>query len=93
MKNILIILFSPVLFIFRGFVLSKLWLWFIIPTFNLPELRIIPAIGLSLLVSLLTLQPNFKDSEEENYSLKIFFYGIFASGFALLIGYVWHLFI
>lgn len=38
----------------RGFVLSKLWLWFIVPTFNAPALSLTAAIGLSILVGMFT---------------------------------------
>lgn len=42
--------------IWRGFVLSKLWLWLIAPTFGAPLLGIAQSIGLTLVVSFLTHQ-------------------------------------
>lgn len=38
----------------RGYVLSILWAWFIVPTFGLPALSIPFAIGLALVVGFLT---------------------------------------
>jgi hypothetical protein len=42
--------------IWKGFVLTILWAWFMIPTFGLPTLEIVPAIGLLLIASYLTHQ-------------------------------------
>jgi hypothetical protein len=39
--------------ILRGFVLSKLWEWFIVPITNLPIINLLQAIGLSLFVALI----------------------------------------
>ncbi len=39
--------------ILRGFVLTMLWGWFLVPTFDLPELGIPVAIGISLVASFL----------------------------------------
>lgn len=50
----------------RGWVLSVLWGWFIVPTFNLPALAIAPAIGLSLVVGFLT-RPATDDDERSKH--------------------------
>jgi len=42
--------------IWQGFILSKLWLWFIVPVFALAPIAIVPAIGLMLVVGFLTHQ-------------------------------------
>ena len=42
--------------LWRGYVLSTLWGWFVVPLFGLPKLAIAPAIGLSLVVGFLTYQ-------------------------------------
>lgn len=47
----------PALFIvsvWRGYVLTVLWKWFIVPAFGLPLLSIPIAIGISLLVQMMT---------------------------------------
>lgn len=43
----------------NGFVLSKLWFWFMVPAFGLPPLHIAYALGMSLIIALLTKQVNF----------------------------------
>ena len=45
----------------RGYVITLLWAWFVMPTFGLPILTIGYAIGLSGLVSFLTLQVKKND--------------------------------
>ena len=40
--------------VLEGWALTVLWGWFIVPTFGLPSLRIPYAIGLSLVVGMLT---------------------------------------
>lgn len=57
---------SVVSAILRGLVISKLWLWFIVPVFHLPILTIVYAIGISYLVSLLTHQPIYTDDKRES---------------------------
>lgn len=47
-----------------GFVLTKLWFWFVVPTFHLPLLTLPSAIGLSLVVSYMTSRPDFSVSEQ-----------------------------
>lgn len=38
----------------RGFVLSKLWLWFIVTTFNIPTINLAQSMGIILIVGMLT---------------------------------------
>lgn len=52
--------------ILNGFVLTKLWAWFIVPQFGLVALRIPFAIGISLVVGFLTHQTD--TNKEENKS-------------------------
>lgn len=51
--------------IWSGFVLCKLWAWFIIPTFGLPALSVGVAIGIALLINYLTAQP-LSNSKQDN---------------------------
>jgi len=39
--------------VWNGFVLSKLWYWFMVPTFNCAPLGVVPAIGIQLIISLI----------------------------------------
>jgi hypothetical protein len=59
---VIILLFS---FYFEGYVVMKLWDWFVIPTFGLPKLSIYTAIGIMLLMGLLTHQSDIKKMLEE----------------------------
>lgn len=51
--------------VWRGWVLTKMWAWFIVPVFDLQPLRIPVAIGLSLIVGYLTHQINWCKDEAE----------------------------
>lgn len=46
----------PVSWSLRGLVLTKLWLWFMVPTFGLRPLSVGAALGLSCIVSYLAYQ-------------------------------------
>lgn len=51
--------------IIDGYVLVKLWSWFAVPVFGVPQISLAPAIGIGILVSFLTHQniPSQKDRE------------------------------
>lgn len=53
----------------NGFVLSKLWEWFVAPTFELPLLSIPVAMGISVVVAMLTYQSSKSDKKSESKSL------------------------
>lgn len=76
---------SIVLGLIRGFVLSYLWQWFAVP-FGLPEISVIHAWGLSMLVALLTYETPYQGpAEEAKYKL----IGHILSPFVLLLaGYI-----
>lgn len=46
--------------VWSGFVLTLLWGWFVVPTFGLPTLHVVPAIGLTITVAHLTPPSTFK---------------------------------
>jgi len=69
--------------IFHGYVLSMLWKWFVVPTFGMPQLGIVPAIGLVLLADYLI-------SNEKNKVAIAF--GLVRPAFILVLGYIVHLF-
>lgn len=74
----------------NGWVLTKLWSWFIVPVFSAPQLSIPAAIGLYLVVSFITHQ-YIKDEEDEEFILKTaraFGFSTFRPLVALLIGYI-----
>ena len=63
--------------IWGGFVLTKLWIWFIVPVFHLPALTLVPAIGLCFVVSYLThqYQHGGDDRSESDKFVSILSYG------------------
>lgn len=74
--------------IFSGFVLSILWGWFIVSTFGLPLLTIPVAIGIMLVVSYLTKQADFNNSDREDYQKRVNVLQIVKPLGALAVGYV-----
>lgn len=75
--------------IFYGYALSLLWGWFIVPTFELPPLSLVPAIGLALVVSYL----NYTNIRQEDETLKevvfrILFFGIAKPVLAISFGWI-----
>ena len=50
MTIVLTMIISPII---KGFVFSKLWLWFIVPTFQMQPLRVVEAIGIIFLINLI----------------------------------------
>lgn len=49
----------------RGFVLSVMWGWFMVPTFGLPPLGIASAFGVALMVGVLTQDPSAAKEKEK----------------------------
>jgi hypothetical protein len=65
---------APIISAFtNGFVLTKLWEWFIVPVpmFHAASLSLISAMGISLIVSLLTHQTEEKGKDERETSEKV----------------------
>jgi hypothetical protein len=48
-----------------GWTTAKLWSWFVVPVFALPQLRVPYAIGLGIVVRLLTYQGDASHSDED----------------------------
>ena len=82
--------------IWKGFVLSVLWRWFMVPIFGLPELSLVVAIGVGLVISFLTYQHiEIEPAEEESFGYrfgKALFAAIFYPAIALFFGWIVHLF-
>lgn len=56
--------------VLRGFVLAKLWLWFAVTTFGVPAIGIAQAIGLAMMLALITYQPGLsKDDRSPLFDL------------------------
>lgn len=82
--------------VLNGYALSVLWGWFVVPTFGAPPLLIVPAIGISLVVSYLTHQmPNSKDEDDRAFGQMVAHRTGITIGkplFALFFGWIIHLF-
>lgn len=83
--------------IIRGLVLQALWGWFIVTTFALPDLALVQALGLSLVVSFLTMQLENDDPDNDTRSasekaLAGVFIGLLFYGIVFVMGAVIHAF-
>ena len=82
--------------IIGGFVLSKLWVWFMVPIFDLNPLRIVEAIGLTFIVGYMTKNPIETNETLEGPFLKelliAFLQTLITAGGFLFIGWLIHLF-
>jgi hypothetical protein len=58
--------------IVRGLTIKLLWSWFVCPQFNVNQLSLVSAIGISLLVGIITQWKSFSKKEiDENKSLNV----------------------
>jgi hypothetical protein len=79
--------------IISGFILTKLWAWFIVSTFNQDPLRLVEAIGLGIVVSYLTTTVKYDEEEKEFSDIIVqWFFKVFYALFILLFAWVIHLF-
>lgn len=79
----------------NGWALTMLWGWFVVPLFNLPPLSIPYAIGIALIVKMLTNHSTSSDDKEKDISEIIAsIIGILLSPITLvLFGWIVHSFI
>lgn len=73
------------IYLFQGFVLTKLWFWFVVPV-GLPNINFIEAVGIVMIVDFLTSQYIPKNNDEDRISA--FLYSIMGPLFILLIGWI-----
>ncbi len=87
---VLAMIISPLI---SGFVIMKLWAWFIVPTFEMQPLRIVEAIGIMFLINFIRLKREKTENEEfwGNFATNMIFLIVMA-GFALLSGWIVTLF-
>ena len=91
MTVVLAMLISPII---NGFVLTKLWMWFIVPTFEANPLRVVEAIGLMFLINYVKAKRDKeadKDKFWEQFATHMV-YLILMAGFALLSGWIVQMF-
>jgi hypothetical protein len=75
-----------ILALWRGFVATKLWLWFVVPHFGLAPLPLHIAIGLSALIGLYHAYRPTADKDDKGF-LSIFF-SLLLPALSLLFGWV-----
>ena len=79
----------PVIMVYQAFVLTMLWEWFVVPTFGVSVLTLIPAMGIILVVRYLNHgKPSEADTVQKMYVLA------FAKPlYYLIVGYLVQLFL
>lgn len=90
MKIMIGLLLTPWTMMLRGFVLVKLWHWFIVPL-GVVELRIPTALGIAVIVSLLT--TDYGVIREKREWWEDMFYSTGLSLFAFGFGWIYQLWI
>jgi len=80
--------------VLEGYVFSVLWGWFIVPTFNAPQLSVVSVIGIAMMLSFITYQYNKDKSEESVHRgfIRLILRSISLSIIILLFGWILHLF-
>lgn len=93
MPALVTLLISPLTWMWKAFVMVKLWSWFLIPA-GAPRLGFVTAMGITLLVGLLT--PITKVSDDKDvtvaWAVKVVGLGIMGPLMALGFGWALHLF-
>lgn len=72
------------LMLLEGYVLSKLWMWFIVPVFALPVLSVGQAVGIMVVVSMVTTHLYTSDSKTEGSLTAKMVEKLFSSAFMRL---------
>lgn len=77
-----------------GFVFQTLWSWFIVPTFAMPQLTLIQAIGTSCFINYLKTNLSKKNDDEFSmeFVLKALVMSVVMALFVLLLGWIITLF-
>lgn len=78
--------------IWSGFVLSIMWGWFIAPAFHLPQINIPLAIGISLVIGMLTYQVSAQEPDK-TYTKRSITVGIAYPLLLLIFAAIVHIFI
>ena len=93
MTILLALIITPII---NGFVFSKLWMWFIVPIFQMHPLRIVEAIGIIFLINFLAIKKQNKENNEKefwkNFATNVGFVILMAS-FSLLSGWIVKMFL
>jgi hypothetical protein len=85
----------PISALWSGYVLSTLWGWFIVPTFKVRPLNVLPAIGVAMVVRYLTQQyDSYTDESKSATERTVIAIGValLHPTFALFFGWILHSF-
>lgn len=88
---IVVIVFTLASVVMRGYVLSVLWAWFVVPALGLPPLGVAHAIGLTLVAAMFTLHLSGADGDDKSAGGLIghaFGHGIAAPVLMLVAGWI-----
>lgn len=85
------IVYGLICVIFTAFVITRLWGWFIVPFFELPELTVLYALGISMTARLIL--PSFSDKKSEEYEMEDYLKWVLTPAMGLLLGWIVHLLI
>ena len=89
MMVLIALILSPII---NGFILMKFWAWFLIPTFHLDPLRLMEAIGLILIFSLVKAKTFNRDKNTWDDFIHVMVGVVVYDGLALFIGWIVSLF-
>lgn len=78
------IIAAPVYFMWCGFVLSKLWFWFVVPSFGFPALTVVDAAGICLIIKF---TKGYKLSDTKDDLFKVISFAFIFPLIALSIGW------
>ena len=86
--------FIALMTMLRGFVLSKLWGWFMVPVFGLSPLSVVAGIGVALVVQFLVQYPlDYAKEADPKKSRTTIITGLSIPFVTLAFGYIVHLFL
>lgn len=74
---------------FEGYVLAKLWLWFVVPL-GAPEIGVLHAAGLSLLLAFAKGTPNPPRDKERSAASDLLFVSFTLPATAFVFGWIFH---
>ena len=88
-----VIVYAISMTLFNGFVLVQLWDWFVVSSFNVPQITIQAALGIGLIVSMYTHEVPYPDEEKHTTTDQVI---RMAASFTftfmcLVIGYIIHI--
>lgn len=85
---------SLISMVYLSFIFKNLWLWFIVPVFNLPPVTLVSAIGVIIVISIVTYKKStYKETKEimeegvEKEMIYSFTYDILTGTYLFILGW------